>query len=221
MTEAPENANGNTSGESITVSDAAERLGITLPRLQRLLRRPDFAAHVHKAEHQTRTGTRTVTLVSVSVLPALSSVAAEQKREHYGPNHYRSEPASEATCGGRAGSETSGPLVQAVIAQMEARLRDKDAEIERLARLLDDANQRQRLTLEALAREQALRALPAPQEARQEARTGPETGHLGQMTGPVADDTRNGTQAPQTGTETAKMRGSWLGWLLFGRGRGK
>jgi hypothetical protein len=148
-------------------------------------------------------------------------VAAEQKREHYGPNHYRSEPASEATCGGRAGSETSGPLVQAVIAQMEARLRDKDAEIERLARLLDDANQRQRLTLEALAREQTLRALPSAQTATETAPERPPCGpHAGDSSqsehqaGPGANGTSQGEKA--AGHEP--VRPSWLA-LLLGRGK--
>ena len=96
--EAP-NTNANTHADSVTVSlpsgasfeglpvaSVATALGVTLPRLQRLLKSDRFAPHVHKGERKTRTGTRTVTVVSVSVLDALKEALVEaegeQKRKH-------------------------------------------------------------------------------------------------------------------------------------------
>lgn len=55
----------------VTVAEAAERLSVTLPRLRRLLNRPDFARHVTQRERRTRTGTRTAKAVPVTVLVAL------------------------------------------------------------------------------------------------------------------------------------------------------
>jgi hypothetical protein len=213
----PENANGNGSrppGDSVTVCEAAQRLGFTLPRLQRLLKRPEFAPHVHQAERPTRTGTRTVTLVSVSVLEALRSTESEQKRKQYGANRYRSE-AGERSKEEGADGETSGPLVQAVIGQMEARLHDKDAVIEHLRRQLDEANERQRLTLEALSREQTLRALAAPvpdvsaqaQEGPQEAPQGPQASDSGEVA----------AEAGPGGESVVEEQSRRRSWWPFGR----
>jgi len=158
-----ENTNGNTTGESVSVplSEAAATLGITLPRLTRLLKRPEFAAGVSKSERQTRTGTRTITLVSVSVLEAVRFSLSEHKHEQYGPNHYRS---------GAAGSGDQLPaLALQILAEREARLADKDAEIQRLMTTLTETQSALRLAQENLSREQALRSLPAPQAAQPEA----------------------------------------------------
>ena len=157
------NTNENSPSEAVTVSlsDAAARLGITLPRLTRLLKRPEFAAGVTKAERQTKTGTRTVTLISVSVFEAIRLTLGEQEREQFGLKRSRS---------GEAGQEGHLPLLALqILAEREARLTDKDAEIERLMRTLTETQSALRLAQENLSREQALRSLPAPQAAEAEA----------------------------------------------------
>ena len=171
--------------ESVTISKAAETLGVTLPRLARLLKRPEFAASVSKGERQTRTGTRTVTLVRVSVLDALRRALFEteneaktddeakeeagpeqkrkQKREHLhgGDERYRYRSDEGAR---EDGSGQLPALAQMLLSEREARLADKDAEIARLSRTLADTQAALKLAQENLQREQTLRFLPAPQE---------------------------------------------------------
>lgn len=89
------NTNGNGNADSVSVSlpsgesmeglpmaSVANALGVTLPRLQRLLKAERFAPHVYKGERKTRTGTRTVTVVSISVLDALKEALIEGEGEH-------------------------------------------------------------------------------------------------------------------------------------------
>ena len=201
------------SPDTVPLSEAAERLGVTLPRLQRLLRRAEFAPHVSKGERRTRTGTRTVTLVSVSVLPDLRSTIEGQKHEQNGANRYRSE-------GGEASAregEASGPLVRAVIAQMEQRLADKDAEIARLAKLLDDANERQRMTLAALGQEQQLRALATPSPVQEPApeQTGPERHAGGPTAGDGGPEAAEAQPRPGGASEGERPRQAW--WQVWRR----
>jgi hypothetical protein len=82
-------SDGNTtngSDDSVTVSVMATRLGVTLPRLMRLLKRPELTSLCWQESRPTRTGTRTVTLVSVSVQErlkeAFTEAGTEQKRKH-------------------------------------------------------------------------------------------------------------------------------------------
>ena len=159
MSEAPPlsaDGNGNSPGESVPVSlsDAATSLGITLPRLTRLLKRPEFAGGVSKANRPTRTGTRTVTLVSVPVLEQIRLSLAEQKQEQSGAKRSRSEGAEGVPL---------PPLALQILAEREARLADKDAEIQRLTVTLTETQSALRLAQENLRREQTLRLLPAPQ----------------------------------------------------------
>ena len=74
----------------VTVAEAAQELGVTVPRLRRLLARPDFARHVTERERRTRTGTRTSKGVPVTVLvslrealerPEAQEASAEPERE--------------------------------------------------------------------------------------------------------------------------------------------
>lgn len=57
--------------EWLTVAEAAARLGVSVPRLRRLLARPDLAPLVENRTRQTRTGTRTAQGVPVPVLVSL------------------------------------------------------------------------------------------------------------------------------------------------------
>ncbi len=59
--------------EWLTIGEAAARLGVSVPRLRRLLALPDFAPLVETRTRQTRTGTRTAQGVSVPVLVQLEA----------------------------------------------------------------------------------------------------------------------------------------------------
>lgn len=63
---------------TLTINEAAERLGTTRPRLLRLLSRPEFAALVSEAERGTKTGTRTARVVASESLAALALALAEK-----------------------------------------------------------------------------------------------------------------------------------------------
>ena len=179
MNTPPEDANGNANGNAETVrvpvpvpegdpvgiplADAAARLGVTRPRLSRLLRQPELAAGLTKGPRKTRTGTRTVTFVSVPVLEAARRLLAEGEREQERergqdpPGRARSRSRSAEASSAGASEEPDGLLPAPVYQKL---LADKEAEIRYLRDQL-------RLSQENLAREQVLRmqALPAPAES--------------------------------------------------------
>ena len=66
--------NSDMNEELLTVAQAADRLGTTIPRLRRLLARPDMAALSQIVPVTTLRGTRTSMVVPVSELPRLSEV---------------------------------------------------------------------------------------------------------------------------------------------------
>ncbi len=148
------NENGNAAGDTVTASEAAARLGIPLPRLMRLLRRPEFAPHVGKGERETRTGTRTVTVVSVSVMPALRTATEEHKHEQNGPERYRPDDAAAR-------------MQLSVV--YETLLREKDARIADLAAALEHERESHRRT-------QTLLALAPPQAPTETGPGAPESG---------------------------------------------
>jgi hypothetical protein len=87
-----ENENKNAGEVVLTVAEAAALLNVTIPRLRRLLARPDFAPLLRQQERRTRTGTRTSTVIPESVLVSLQAIVesgetsfpgqeAEQERE--------------------------------------------------------------------------------------------------------------------------------------------
>ena len=155
------NTNANSPAESVTipVTELAAKLSVPLPRLQRALKREQFASHVSKADRKTRTGTRTVTVVNISVLPALEAALregeGEQKREHSRPEVLTSdEPNLRA-------------MLDFVTRQADARIGEQARTIEDLRKDKDELRgelERERLRAEALAFEVLqLKALPSAQ----------------------------------------------------------
>ena len=57
--------------EFVTVAEAAEALSVSAPRLRRLLARPEWSERTETRTRQTRTGTRTGTVLNRSLLPEL------------------------------------------------------------------------------------------------------------------------------------------------------
>lgn len=207
------NANGFDDSVCVPLSEAAARLRIILPRLTRLVKRPEFTSGITKTERQTKTGTRTVTLVSISVLEAVRLMISEQKHEQNGAKRYRS--------GEALNNEQLPALAQMLLAERETRLADKDAEIRRLTETLTETQSALRLAQENLAREQALRSLPPPiqelstrklttpnsqlgamPEAPPEAVGSPETNESGQKAAMVASG------AAQTSPKAAPGKGN-------------
>jgi chromosome segregation ATPase len=202
--------------------DLAERLGVSVPRLQRLLKRPEFASHVHKGERQTATGTRTVTLVSVSVIGQVEQAirdqrdgTGEQKRERLHAEALVSD------------DERARALVGMVMQQAEARISELSTA------LADVRGERNRLLEEREHFQSRIEALVSEvQELRSiEAQKAEAVNVAQQVTDQVADQAADtATSAPgsletsNTGhyrgeTAPAPTEGKKPGFLarLFGR----
>jgi len=172
---------------NLTVSEAAAELGTTQPRLRRLLVRPDFAGRTQTETRETKTGTRTATVVPVSVLDDLRAAleaapVREQKQEREQSPHHALPPSEKASRdqereqerGPAAAfsfpadveeSDQLSPLAARLVGEMEARIADLKEQNERLASAL----QREQ---EGRARDQALRALLPPVESDAEKKSG-------------------------------------------------
>jgi len=172
---------------NLTVSEAAAELGTTQPRLRRLLARPDFAGRVHQQERETKTGTRTATVVPVLLLDdlraALETRAAgterargagpvrEQKQER----EQEQEQAASLPFAFPSPQEPDqlSPLGARLVAEMEGRIMD-------LQRQLEAANAALEREQQNHARTQALASLPAPVEQHDaEKKSGPGGASVG------------------------------------------
>ena len=142
----------------LTVAEAAKRLGVSIPRLRRLLARPEFASCARQVTHETKTGTRTAMAVPVPVLPALQTAIEQgngQQRERE-----QGEPFSLS-------AQELAVYTDRMLAERERLIAEKDARIADLTARIEYLEQAHRHALEALAREQALRALPPVQPEAQ------------------------------------------------------
>jgi hypothetical protein len=182
--------------ETVTLAEAAKMLQTNLPRLTRLIERPHSADSVRREPRQTKTGIRTVTLLSVSVLPALKADLqgkVETERE-------QKQKQSQEELLASVQSEVAF-LRAELVAQREAR--DKaDSEFRRLLLSRDmeitRIQQENRLLLAAPPVENAT------QDA-QETRTDTET-----------PDMVNHTLGAETGIQSAQEKKKW--WQrLFGK----
>lgn len=86
----------------LTVQEAAEALSVSAPRLRRLLARPEWSQRTETRTRQTRTGTRTATVLNRSLLPELrealetsaapsSTIEQERERDATGTGTDRNE----------------------------------------------------------------------------------------------------------------------------------
>jgi len=197
-------------GRALTVAEAGVVLNVSERRLRRLLERPEYAARTMAQTRRTRTGTRTGAALPPALLHDLAAVIEHEENaaNAAGTRQERGEG------GGRKSDSTDtaaegDPLTAGQLVPLYQRLlTEKDTRIGELTAALEHEREQSRRLADALAREQTLRALPAPPAAPRE----PETGR-------TSDDTRNGAEGPQRGTETAKPRASWWGRLLK-RGEG-
>ena len=111
--------------EWLTIAEMARRLGTTEPRLRRILQREEFSEYTRQQERHTRTGTRTGTVVSVSVLPRLRE--AFEKGSTQQPEHKREREQSEALSLSKMAA-----LYSALAAEKDARIRQQENEINHL-----------------------------------------------------------------------------------------
>lgn len=107
--------------ELLTVAQAAERLGTTIPRLRRLLARPDMAPISQIVPVTTLRGTRTSMVVPVSELSRLS---AALDASEVGSGAKRQEPSSGITF-----SEVEFTALQTTLRRTEELLVSKSREL--------------------------------------------------------------------------------------------
>jgi hypothetical protein len=130
--------------EYLTVAEAAERFGFTIPRLRRIVSRPPYAERCKTLERETRTGIRTALMLPVSLMGEMGrgpAVPIERKQERE-----------------RNGRENVSTVTEP-IAVYERIIAEKDARIKDLSDALEHERERSRRAAEAHARLQALLAL--------------------------------------------------------------
>jgi hypothetical protein len=130
--------------EYLTVAEAAERIGFTIPRLRRLIARPPYVQHCRTVSRETRTGTRAAVVIPVSMLAEMASgrherPQQEREREQGHIEEGRSDPDLAAA-------------YERIIAEKDARIKD-------LTEALEHERERSRRHAEAHARLQALLAM--------------------------------------------------------------
>ena len=157
----------------LTIAEAAVQLQVTLPRLRRLLARPEFTAVLAKQERVTRTGTRTSTVIRESVLIVLN---AALRGEGVPLAHIEREREREQVHNGNENGNALLEQLQSEVQFLRARLEAADVEKSELRRLmLSDKNElselRQKLALNA-APEQTQESTSAPHSAKAEAAAG-------------------------------------------------
>lgn len=231
--------------EAFTIAYAAVVLNVPETTLRRALRTvPEYAARTQSKRRQTATGERVATVLPPDLMADLAAYFARQEAAR--------KPAENAA--GNAATNGTGTTPQtppqerqnAVVVPFplasegelpavayQAIIGRQEREIEYLKQLLgeanareQDANERQRLTLEALGREQTLRALAAPvPDVPAQAQDSPH-GHAGvpqeATGGPTASD--GGEVAAEAGqsensldAQTVLEQSRRRSWWPFGR----
>ena len=205
-----ETANSNTSQERLTVAEAARRLDVSERSIYRLLKEPNFAGRTLTEHRQTVTGRRLTTMLPVDVLAELE--------EHF--SIYRTVTNNDGATVTNVGNDDdnndgripangdngdSGSVLSVadprLVILYERQLADKDAEIAFLRTQLQ-------LAQENLAREQALRALAAPQTSRERPSDAPES--------ILAGENRKSAEPAESSAAEEKPR-HW--WRRMWRGR--
>jgi hypothetical protein len=205
------NTNANTYGDTVTVSlgsgdsveaipvaDAARLLGVTLPRLQRTLKHPEFFPHVLKTERPTKTGTRTVTVISVSVMDALKAALSEgdgeQKRKQSHPEAFVFSP-GEAEQRHRAALELLTREYSDRIEEQGRTITDLRRDKEDLRgereKLLEELKQERERALLLASEVEKLKALPAMEQMEAQGNPGGDSG------GSVVSGRESAPQSPQ------------------------
>jgi len=210
----------------LTVAEAAQELGVSAPRLRRLLTRPEWSERTETRTRQTRTGTRTGTVLNRSLLDALradlESMGApiegplpetEREREQFGTR----TGTGTRTRQNENGNESNGSpelfqlreKLAAITAErdgLKERLTDTQAERDAWKEQAGTYSERLGEALRALQQAQdearAARLMPAGRGpgliASQDAQNGDSTGATAQ----------SGASAPREGI-LAKLRKLW------------
>ena len=163
--------------ETVTLAEAVKRLDTNLPRLTRLISKPPYAEYVRREVRPTKTGMRTVTLLSVSILDALK--AELQERTGSDSEQKQKQDYSELLLQLRAENTR---LWKEMTAQREAR-DQADSEFRRLL----------------LSRDMEIVQLQG--EVQKLLTSGPVTVEAE----PTLEDTQESPSAPQTAQELAKV----------------
>lgn len=198
--------------ELVTIPDAAAQLNLHEKRLRRLLKRPEYADKTQTLERETRTGTRTVTVLPSPLLADLRArLSMEEASDNGDGDRYRD---TERTgTGTRTGTRQASTSTLQLAAVYERVLQEKDARIAdqaaRIAFLEKALTQEQ----ENAARTQALLALAAPPKQAEKPAESTETGDS-------TPDGQNAQTEAGGGTEGQQRarRAWWQVWRREGRG---
>ena len=159
------------SQEALTVAETAERLGVTERRLRHLLGRGDYAARCRQITRQTRSGRRQSAGIPPELLAEIASEInaagfAAQGGDYSASGGNKAAAQGDATRHPAGGGERDHGELPVVfyrqrIADLEAMNADLRADKERLEADKGQLHDALRLAQENLAREQALRSVPA------------------------------------------------------------
>lgn len=145
--------------ELLTVAQAAARLGVSEPRLRRLLARPEHAPRVVTLTRRTQTGTRTGKAVPLAFLAELQTCFERVSGPDYARERERERSRERER---EAFPRPQDALATRLLAEQAARIEDLRAQVAHLQGMLDAANDRQAGLMAAVARVLP----PAPEDAK-------------------------------------------------------
>ena len=221
-----------TAEDLLTVAEAAEALGVSVPRLRRVLGRPEWSGRTETRTRQTRTGTRTGTVLNSSLLPELKLFLEESNSFPSPVEREREQDATETgtrtgTVRNENGNESNGSdhhdwKARALVAEAEKegltlRLADTASDRDAWKEQAGKLDSRLAEALEALQRAQdetrATRALSARSAMQIEAVGAPDVPHAQDAASEGAKTPLNTVRAP---SEALKLRPWWAFWKARG-----
>jgi hypothetical protein len=146
--------------EWLTVAEAAQQIGVSAPRLRRLLQsRPDLSCQIQYVERETRTGRRMAQTVPRTVLPALQEALPERVEQFHIED---AEPLQERISG-TVPVLSEVEFLRGEVEFGREQMREKDRQIAALHDLLRAEKEEKA----GLMQERSVPALPAPENVEQ------------------------------------------------------
>lgn len=152
----------------LTVPEAAERLGVSIRTLRRILKRPEYESEVRQVQRQTKTGTRASASIPLALLPLLSQHFEKWENEGNGSIPNAAQTGANRGTATENDGTNEGASVALVRLTNERLLAEKDSRIAELTAALEHERGQNVRLLEALHREQSLRAIAPPQETAEQ-----------------------------------------------------
>jgi hypothetical protein len=154
--------------DGITIAEATRRLNVSERTLRRVLARPEYTGRTVTQHRQTKTGTRDTCLLPADVLSDLAAHFASWETPADTGTENTAQTVANAGNTGTDSRENTGTTqatadVRLVVATYERLITEQQARIADLTTALEHERITGRTLADALAREQALRALPVYQ----------------------------------------------------------